>query len=66
MAASTAITARARAFSRRRLLTTQSIEGYLCIAPWLIGFLCFVAGPMIAALVISFTDWSMLSAPESA
>ncbi len=64
MAATTAITARALARPRRRLLTGQAIEGYLCIAPWLIGFVCFVAGPMIAALIISFTDWSMLSAPE--
>ena len=64
MAATTAITARALARPRRRLLTGQAIEGYLCIAPWLIGFVCFVAGPMMAALIISFTDWSMLSAPE--
>ena len=64
MAASTAITARAVGFPRRRLLNSRSIEGYLCIAPWLIGFVGFVAGPMIAALFISFTDWSMLSAPE--
>jgi multiple sugar transport system permease protein len=64
VAATTAITARALARSRRRLLTGQAIEGYLCIAPWLIGFVCFVAGPMMAALIISFTDWSMLSAPE--
>jgi multiple sugar transport system permease protein len=64
VAATTAITARALARPRRRLLTGQAIEGYLCIAPWLIGFVCFVAGPMMAALIISFTDWSMLSAPE--
>lgn len=64
MAASTAVTARALAFPRRRFLTAQSLEGYVCIAPWLIGFVCFVAGPMVAALLISFTDWSMLSAPE--
>lgn len=64
MAASTAASARALALPRRRLLTGQSLEGYLCIAPWLIGFVSFVAGPMVAALLISFTDWSMLSAPE--
>lgn len=64
MATSTAVGARALAFPRRRLLTAQGLEGYLCIAPWLIGFVCFVAGPMVAALLISFTDWSMLSAPE--
>jgi multiple sugar transport system permease protein len=47
-----------------RLRWGQAIEGYLCILPWLIGFLCFTAGPMVAALAISFTKWSMLSPPE--
>ncbi len=56
-------TARARAVGRRRL-ARQTIEGYACILPWLVGFLCFTAGPMVAALVISFTDWSMLTAPR--
>ena len=49
---------------RRHFLSQQAIEGYVCITPWLIGFLCFVAGPMVAALVISFLDWSMLAPPE--
>jgi multiple sugar transport system permease protein len=48
----------------RRLRWGQAIEGYLCILPWLIGFICFTAGPMVAALAISFTKWSMLSPPE--
>jgi multiple sugar transport system permease protein len=48
----------------RRLLSQEAVEGYVCILPWLIGFLCFVAGPMIAALLISFTDWSLLAPPE--
>jgi opacity protein-like surface antigen len=50
--------------SGRRLIAQQTLEGYACILPWLVGFLCFVAGPMLAAFAISFTDWSMLSAPE--
>jgi multiple sugar transport system permease protein len=48
----------------RRVPIQQAVEGYVCILPWLIGFVCFVAGPMIAALLISFTDWSMLAPPE--
>ena len=48
----------------RRLWSQEAVEGYICIAPWLIGFVTFVAGPMIAALVISFTHWSLLSPPE--
>lgn len=48
----------------RRWRPGQALEGYLCILPWLIGFICFTAGPMVAALAIGFTKWSMLSAPE--
>jgi multiple sugar transport system permease protein len=55
---------RAPAHPRRRLRITRAVEGYACILPWLIGFVCFTAGPMIAAFIISLTDWSMLSAPE--
>ena len=62
--ATTAHTALAPAPPRRRLFTQQAIEGYVCVLPWAIGFLCFVAGPMVAALVISFLDWSMLAPPE--
>ena len=34
---------------------------YLCISPWLIGFLVFVAGPMLASLWVSFNRWDLLS-----
>ena len=49
---------------RRRLFSQQTIEGYACILPWLVGFLCFVAGPMVATFIISFLDWSLLAPPE--
>lgn len=42
----------------------QTVEGYLCILPWLIGFLCFTAGPMLGSLGLSLTDWQILSAPH--
>jgi multiple sugar transport system permease protein len=62
--AATATTAPALGRRSRRLWNQEAVEGYICIAPWLIGFIAFVAGPMIAALVISFTHWSLLSPPE--
>ncbi len=31
------------------------------LAPWIIGFLVFTAGPMVASLVLSFTDYSLSS-----
>lgn len=38
--------------------------GYIFIAPWLIGLLVFVAGPIIASLYLSLTSYDMLSAPS--
>jgi len=34
------------------------------ISPWLVGFLLFIIGPMLASLYFSFTDYDMLSAPH--
>ncbi len=48
-----------RTFARREI-----INFYLCISPWIIGFLIFVLGPMIASLVLSFMDWDLLTRPE--
>lgn len=36
--------------------------GVLFISPWLIGFIVFVAGPMIASLVLSFTHYDLSTA----
>ena len=48
--------------SRRR--RWQAIEGYLFILPWLMGFFAFTAGPMVASLVMTFTRYEILIAPE--
>jgi multiple sugar transport system permease protein len=46
--------------ARRR----EAVEGYLGISPWLVGFVVFTAGPMLASLAISLTDWRMVEAPS--
>ena len=46
------------------LLRREAIQGYLFISPWFVGFLVFTAGPLIAALGFSFTDWNGFSAIE--
>lgn len=43
-------------FARR-----ETVTFYLLIAPWLLGFLLLVLGPMLASLGISFTKWDLLS-----
>jgi multiple sugar transport system permease protein len=42
----------------------EAIDGYLFIAPWLIGFVFLVSGPMVASLLMSFTEWDLLSSPR--
>jgi multiple sugar transport system permease protein len=45
---------------RFRARHREALFGLLFISPWLLGFLIFTVGPMIASLVLSFTDWSIL------
>jgi len=47
-----------------RALTKDTTKFYLLISPWLIGFLIFIAGPMIASIIISLTEWTLLRPPE--
>lgn len=46
--------------TRRR----EAIQGYLFISPWIIGFLVFTLGPMIASLFYSFTLYNIQQAPR--
>jgi len=36
----------------------EALEGILFASPWLIGFVFFTAGPMIASFLLSFTRWN--------
>src|SRR5688572_8960931 len=48
-----------RKLSRRTL--RQNILGYLWISPWLLGFLFFTFGPMLASLGFSFTNYRVIN-----
>ncbi len=39
----------------------EEIDFYIAISPWLIGFILFTGGPIIAAFLMSFTDWTGLT-----
>ena len=41
----------------------EAVFGYLFISPWIIGFLVLQAGPMVASLGISLTDWNLIDPP---
>ncbi len=42
----------------------EAFTFYLLILPWLIGFVAFLAYPMLRSLYLSFTSYDLLSAPE--
>ena len=42
----------------------EALQFYLAIAPWLVGFILFTAGPMLISLWTSFTDWDLLTDPQ--
>ena len=51
-------------FTRPSQARREAILFYICIAPWLLGFLVFTAGPMIASLYLACTDYDILSSPK--
>jgi len=42
----------------------QARLGYGFLSPWILGFLLFTAGPMVASAALSFTRYDMISPPE--
>ncbi|GAB3404011.1 carbohydrate ABC transporter permease [Flindersiella endophytica] len=42
----------------------ETIWFYVMVSPWLFGFLVFLAGPMLASLYLSFTDYGLLTPPN--
>lgn len=42
----------------------KNYVGLLYVTPWLIGFLVFTLYPILAAFYLSFTDYSLMSAPN--
>ncbi|MEW6716450.1 MAG: sugar ABC transporter permease [Chloroflexota bacterium] len=50
---------------KHRLTISQqeAVWAYLFISPWILGFLIFTIGPMLASLYYSFTSYNIISAP---
>jgi ABC-type sugar transport system permease subunit len=42
----------------------EALWGYVFVAPWLIGLVLFTAGPMLASLAMSLTDFNLVK-PEA-
>ena len=60
--------AKAKTPEEKRLLAKEAGRdnkaGYLFLLPWLIGLVLIIGGPMIASLYLSFTNYSLIQAPE--
>jgi multiple sugar transport system permease protein len=52
---------RARGGALRR---REAVAGYLAIMPWLLGFLFFTLGPLVASFGLMFVDWEILTPPS--
>lgn len=53
--------------ARRRMSNIarrEALDGYLFIAPWVLGFVLFTAGPMIASLALAMMRWDLFSPPQ--
>jgi multiple sugar transport system permease protein len=61
-APSTRISKRSRAARSRRW--RDALVAYAFIAPWVIGFLVFTGGPIIASFALSFFKWKIISPPQ--
>ena len=49
---------------KRSLLKSDSIWGYIFVAPQVAGFLVFIAISLITAFYLCFTKWDMINPPE--
>ncbi|MBN1285049.1 MAG: sugar ABC transporter permease [Anaerolineae bacterium] len=41
----------------------EALEGYLCLLPWVIGFLVFTALPLLVSIYLGFTGWTITTPP---
>lgn len=54
----------ARRAKVRRRSRKQNLWALAFLGPWLVGLLVFTAGPMLASLFLSFTDYDLLTKPH--
>jgi multiple sugar transport system permease protein len=49
---------------RLNLRRREAIAFYVCILPWILGFLLFYLGPMAASFYFGLTRWDLLTPPQ--
>jgi multiple sugar transport system permease protein len=46
------------------IANNETAAAYMFLLPWILGFLIFTSGPMIASLVLSFTEYDIINPPK--
>lgn len=47
-----------------RMARNEERAGFLFASPWLLGTVLFVVGPVIASVLLSITNWNLISSPK--
>lgn len=45
-------------------ISRETLVAWVFISPWVIGFVVFLLGPLIASLVLSFYRWDLIGSPR--
>ena len=48
----------------RRLIESEQVTAYVLLTPTLIGLVVFTLGAVVAALLVSFTRWDLITPPQ--
>jgi multiple sugar transport system permease protein len=65
MATTDVIKSRSIKTSKKMSLSKREARtAYLLIGPWILGFIVFTLGPMLASLIFSFSNYSIVSSPK--
>lgn len=62
--ATTGVTGRPRMGGGLGLKRREAIAGYMFASPFIVGFLLFIAYPMLYSIYLVFHQWDLLSAPR--
>ncbi len=62
--ATASATSQTRKHGLSRVARIEEIWGYVYISPWILGFVVFTLGPMLASLYLSFTNYEIPFVPK--
>ena len=64
MASQSQVSSRRTADARRIKFSSAALQGYVWISPWILGYLLFILGPLLASLYYSFQHYGLLGTPR--